>query len=122
MNCARFREVELEKLLEKAHKIEMHQSSCQLEIASALGRNEALKETANALRERASTKFTMGRSERLNLQREADIIFRMTTASPPSPFADHVDLWRAERDQRRQALKIGVNLLFEMTSALVQTS
>lgn len=77
-------------------------------ITRASYRDAVLNEVSKALRDRAATKLRMGRSERLILEREADVIFRMTSTRmrrvaeqqhAQSLLNEHKELWLALWDK-----------------------
>ncbi|KAJ4423166.1 hypothetical protein N0V82_002160 [Gnomoniopsis sp. IMI 355080] len=113
---------EIQNLLKQDHDAEQRQSKDLLTVATALCRDKALKEVSVTLHDRASKKFTMSRSERLILEREADIVFRMTSAGRMSPFRDPIVALQAEREKTRQAVTKAVDVLLEEACALVQTT
>lgn len=111
---------ELRELLDKDLENEMRTAKDVLSVSNAIGRDEALKEVSKALRERASSKFTMGRSERLILEREADNIFRMTCAGPVGNFGQCIDALQAKRQEMRETVSQAVEMLDEKACELAR--
>lgn len=85
-----------------------------LKITSDCTRSAVLNEVSKALCDRAATKLTMGRSERLILEREADFMFRMASVWPGNFAAlqQHVKSLLKEHETKWQALWDKVNMLF----------
>ncbi|KAJ4393940.1 hypothetical protein N0V93_003157 [Gnomoniopsis smithogilvyi] len=109
-------------LMDKQQYVMSRHSGYLLEIATALCRDEVLKEVSKALRERASMKFTMGKSERLILEREADMVFRMTSMDAVTPIREEINALQAVREQTRQAIMREIDMLFEKACALASTT
>lgn len=114
---------ELQKLLRKDHEEEECHVKGIVGFSDILSRDEVLKEVSKALHDRASAKFTMAKSERLILQREADIILCMSSdVGSVSAAEQQINTLFTERDGTREAFAEGVAMLLEKASALVEVS
>lgn len=111
---------ELQKLLGEENSREDCQLQGLVETFIKLGRDRALKEVSKALRDRASAKFTVGKSERLILEREADLIFRMNFTSSATASQHLIDTQYPKRQDRRKAIREAVDGLFATACALLQ--
>lgn len=82
------------------------------DITRGQTRNAVLNEVPKALRDRAATKSTMGRSERLILEREANLICRMTSARLDNAAEQqHVNILQNEHEAVWLALWHKVDML-----------
>lgn len=113
--------IELSNLFSKQEDVRKRLMKGVLKVSSVHSRNEVLKEASKALSDRAATKFTMGRAERLILEREADVIYRMAlTRTGSAAGHQHVGSLRVEREEIWQAIRDKVDLLFEKSLDLAQ--
>lgn len=110
---------ELIRLMSADYATEQRHLKDLVTFSNTLGRDEALNEVSKSLRRRAGEKFTMGRAERLILEREADTVYRMTSLEPVSVVEDKVDALQAEREGTRQAVALALEGLFERACVLV---
>lgn len=113
--------IELSNLFRKQEDVRKRLMKGVLEVSSVHSRNEVLREASKALSDRAATKFAMGRAERLILEREANVIYRMAfTRTGSAAEHQHVGSLRVEREEIWQAIRDKVDLLFEKSLALAQ--
>ncbi|CAN8097937.1 unnamed protein product [Discula destructiva] len=113
---------ELNKLMAIGYEMDQRHLQNLVSISKTFGRDEALNEVFKSLRHRAAAKFTMGKAERLILEREADVVSRMTSGEPVSGFEMRLDALQLEWQGVREASARARDALFERIYALVDAS
>lgn len=110
---------DLSALITADNRTERRHLKDMMAMATTLGRDEALNDVSAAMRRRAGARKTLGRAERLMLEREADGVFRMTSEVPESVVHARVDVLEVERDGTRAAVASALEGLLERACAIV---